>query len=87
LPKSEVGGTDPSPPVVSKTHVEMPRRPQTQGHEAAQVLEITSEQIRVMTDHQLRELCSLAGIASKPGWKRSRLLSSLVSSSVGIQDY
>jgi len=65
----------------------MPRRPQTQGYDAIQVLEVTADQIRAMTDEQLRELCDMAGIATKPGWVRSRLLTELTNASVDAQEY
>lgn len=72
---------------VSDDQVEMPRRPQTQGYDTVQMLEVTADQIRDMTDDQLRELCDMAGIAAKPGWVRSRLLTELVSASVGAEAY
>lgn len=65
----------------------MPRRPQTLGYDAVQVLDVSAEQIQAMTDDQLRELCSMAGVATKPGWARSKLMSELVASSIGAVDY
>lgn len=77
----------PSTPVPSKDRIEMPRRPQTLGYESAQIVDVTADQIRAMSDEELRNLCTLAGIAAKPGWKRSRLLNALVTASVSAQDY
>jgi hypothetical protein len=65
----------------------MPRRPLTQGYDAVQLCEVSADQIRAMSDDELRNLCGLAGIACKPGWQRSRLLSELVSTSVQAIDY
>lgn len=77
----------PSAPAISKDKVEMPRRPQTQGYDTVQVLEVTADQIRAMTDDQLRELCDMTGIATKPGWARSRLLTELTAASVDAAEY
>lgn len=73
--------------MISADEVEMPRRPQTQGYEAIEVLDVTADQIRSMTDDQLRELCEMAGVATKPGWVRSRLLTELTAASVGAEEY
>jgi hypothetical protein len=47
-----------------------------------------SEEIRNMTDEQLRMfLQQYMGIAAKPGWSRDRLLNALMSASASAENY
>jgi len=50
-------------------------------------MELTAEQIRSMTDEQLVWCCNQAGISTKPGWARTKILSRLLDASTGAENY
>ncbi len=41
-------------------------------------MELTSDQIRAMSDDQLVWCCNQAGISTKPGWGRTKMMDRLM---------
>lgn len=63
------------------------RRPHTTRPTTGDIIELSSEQIRAMSDEQLRWFCEQNGIATKPGWARSKVLQALLNGCLGAADY
>lgn len=75
---------EPPAPVLTSTEVILGSRPNSVGVENVEVLEVSSEQLRDMTDNHLRDLCLQVGIAPRPDWKRGRLLTALMRAAVDV---
>jgi hypothetical protein len=55
--------------------------------EQAQTIEITSDQLREMTDGQLAWCCVQAGIGVRPGWSKTRMLTTMMGASLKAENY
>jgi hypothetical protein len=51
------------------------------------VVQITADELRAMSDDQLRWFCAQNGIAVKPSWSRSKVYQALLRSSLSAVDY
>lgn len=76
-----------SAPVFSADSVELGPRPHTQAVTDAAMMEITADDLRVMSEEELRNVCGAVGIATKPSWTRTRLLSEIVKTSREVENY
>jgi hypothetical protein len=64
----------------------MGRRPHTIEVDGEQVMNLNSDQLRDMSDDELRSVCEYAGVATKPGWSRTRILTELYRAATGAEN-
>lgn len=51
------------------------------------IINITADQLRAMSDDELRHFCNQNGIATKPGWSKSKMYQALLAGSIAAQNY
>lgn len=52
-----------------------------------QIVQVTADELRAMSDDQLIWFCTQNGIATKPNWSRSKIYQALLRSSLSAVDY